>query len=865
MHTTHTLIDLRKIWLAGLALLLLGALFFGLAWAGRAEAVPPGPYDWQQASRGLPQDGPWKLFFAPGTGTVFATSDLEGTYRAQDRASEWVLLDPQIKLLAVSPNFAQDRVLIGERGLNLVRYLMFSDDAGLSWQIAWQGVPGESVVRFSPDYAHDQTVFLSVYDVYQGGVWRSTDGGRSWNAAQQLLIPVQAANTNYGVKWLAVSPTYAADNTLWAGTNNEMLLENGMYTPYSGYLYRSQDRGQTWEAFGQGAYDGFDYNFYDVKASPTYAADHTLWAVSEVPDSLPDEGLLWTSTDAGQSWSRLAHQPPFVHGLDETGADLLAFSPAYAEDQTLYFSGYEGIARSTDNGGSWQEMGAFHGFYNFWSYIAPAPKYPWEGQVFITVHEGLLVTDDGGSSFEPVEITGTDVQALAISPDYANDHTLWSGFGGVGLYVSGDEGESWAATTLTDTYRVYDIAASPNFATDRTLWAATADGMYRSTNGGDDFFETPEGLATSWMTAVEVSPNFAADHTLWAGTDVGIYRSTDGGDHWQLGSGMPDFWKQVEDLAVSPDFANDQTVFGVMRQSGVFRSTDGGASWQPVGLAGESETVPVAVAVAVSPNFAVDHALWAGTQHHGVYVSTNGGTNWTPDSPPLEMGGTYNNAPLLATGDGDSITVWAAGYQPGENGHGVYSSTDGGPWEPRGPDLPNWRGIAFAYDPQEAALFVGVEAGGVWRGSPPATAQRTDTINASGGEITSWGGDVTLIFPAGAVNTDTQISLRVLYGGPLPLENRLWIKGVELSASQGGTPLATFDQPVVVRFNYAPEELGPLSASSLQIFHHSGDQWTLMSSDHDAGGRTIQTQVDHFSQVVLVAEGSRLFLPGLQR
>ena len=81
------------------------------------------------------------------------------------------------------------------------------------------------------------------------------------------------------------------------------------------------------------------------------------------------------------------------------------------------------------------------------------------------------------------------------------------------------------------------------------------------------------------------------------------------------------------------------------------------------------------------------------------------------------------------------------------------------------------------------ALFVGVEAGGVWRGSPPATAQRTDTINASGGEITSWGGDVTLIFPAGAVNTDTQISLRVLYGGPLPLENRLWIKGVELSAS----------------------------------------------------------------------------------
>src|SRR5512143_1170666 len=55
-------------------------------------------------------------------------------------------------------------------------------------------------------------------------------------------------------------------------------------------------------------------------------------------------------------------------------------------------------------------------------------------------------------------------------------------------------------------------------------------------------------------------------------------------------------------LAVSPDFASDQTVFAG-NYSGVFKSTDGGATWTGPGTGSIISPGNYVCSIAVSPNY----------------------------------------------------------------------------------------------------------------------------------------------------------------------------------------------------------------------------------------------------------------------
>jgi hypothetical protein len=85
--------------------------------------------------------------------------------------------------------------------------------------------------------------------------------------------------------------------------------------------------------------------------------------------------------------------------------------------------------------------------------------------------------------------------------------------------------------------------------------------------------------------------------------------SRDGGHTWSIRrpAGLP-AWPYC--LAPSPDFAQDQTIFGCVSGLGVFRSQDGGRSWVPAsdGLGGLAVRE-----IAVSPDFARDRTLFAVT------------------------------------------------------------------------------------------------------------------------------------------------------------------------------------------------------------------------------------------------------------
>ncbi len=87
-------------------------------------------------------------------------------------------------------------------------------------------------LALSPDYAGDEIVFAGT----ESGLYLSRSGGRGW---EELALPSGVAP----VLSLAVSPEFATDRTVYAGTE-------------SGCLLRSNDCGDSWTEIGAGEFDG---------------------------------------------------------------------------------------------------------------------------------------------------------------------------------------------------------------------------------------------------------------------------------------------------------------------------------------------------------------------------------------------------------------------------------------------------------------------------------------------------------------------------------------------------------------------------------------------------------------------------------
>jgi hypothetical protein len=161
-----------------------------------------------------------------------------------------------------------------------------------------------------------------------------------------------------------------------------------------------------------------------------------------------------------------------------------------------------------------------------------------------------------------------------ISPD-GMTYDLW-------IYKSVDGGNSWNWSTLISTSQWIgtgdsSLAVSPNFANDQTIFAGwNGSGVFRSTNGGNTWSST--GFNAAFKTMV-ISPDFANDHTIFAGVYVGgVYKSIDGGSTWtSANSGISAY--TVQSLAVSPNYAVDKLLVAGTTANGVFKSTDGGITW----------------------------------------------------------------------------------------------------------------------------------------------------------------------------------------------------------------------------------------------------------------------------------------------
>jgi len=90
-------------------------------------------------------------------------------------------------------------------------------------------------------------------------------------------------------------------------------------------------------------------------------------------------------------------------------------------------------------------------------------------------------------------------------------------------------------------------------------------GVFKPTNSGSSWTQVNTGLANLYVEALAISPNYATDQTIFAGTSTfspdGVFNSTDGGSSWtQVNTGLT-YYLRLQALAILPNYATDQTIF----------------------------------------------------------------------------------------------------------------------------------------------------------------------------------------------------------------------------------------------------------------------------------------------------------------
>jgi len=109
------------------------------------------------------------------------------------------------------------------------------------------------------------------------------------------------------------------------------------------------------------------------------------------------------------------------------------------------------------------------------------------------------------------------VEALAFSPEYATDHTLFAGTVKDAVYKSTDSGVSWSLVTVgIDFLNVSALALSPGYATDQTLFAGTDSGVFKSADGGASWSAMNAGLGNLSIGSLALTST--SPRILFAGT-----------------------------------------------------------------------------------------------------------------------------------------------------------------------------------------------------------------------------------------------------------------------------------------------------------------------------------------------------------
>lgn len=476
-----------------------------------------------------------------------------------------------------------------------------SSDGGSSWQHSSQGLgdPRVTCIRF--DHSQPQRVFAAT----QGGVFASVDGGQTWQDSSQGL-------TDLSVEALVIDP--ANPDILYAATHDG--------------VFKSSDGGSEWFASSAGII--LDRRVINLAFSPSGSG--RIYAVTF-------RFGVYRSDDQGQEWTRISSgQTGIFNGP-------ILIDPC---DETIYVSTSTGLLK-TEDGLNWERVNRRFDIQQ----LAFDPLLP--HRILAASPDGLFCSEDGGVSL--MELAGpgfgNNLNKLVFDP---GDPLTWFLSGPSGTFRSQDGGNSWAELIQgLHAHEGRSIRGDPT--SPLSIYAGTAQGELRSIDGGLSWDSIATRTERSQARKLLIQPT--NPRTILVARDARIYRSTTGGRSWIGGAEL--FDELVRTLAWAP--SNPNLVYaGTGNFNSLYRSTNFGISWNYRG-----QQLPGSIdALAIDPTDG--STLYAGGSQ-GLYKSVNEGLNWQF----LEGGLPASRIHCLAIDPMQPQLVYA-----GTSDAGIFKSSDGG-------------------------------------------------------------------------------------------------------------------------------------------------------------------------------------------
>ena len=281
---------------------------------------------------------------------------------------------------------------------------------------------------------------------YGDGVYRSTDGGKTWTH-------LGLEDTRH-IARIRVHPEHA--DIVYVAALGHAFGPNSQRG-----VFRSHDGGKSWDKvlFLSEEAGAIDLSLDATNPRILYAA---MWEAHRTPWSLvsggPGSGI-YKSTDGGDSWQELTGNPGLPQGLK--GRIGIAASPARSgrvwaivesEDAALY--------RSDDAGATWENVSDnqdIQGRPWYYQHIFADPQ---DSDTVWVLNYQTWKSTDGGKNFDQVTTPHGDNHDLWIDP--RNPRRMIEGNDG-GACVSLNGGETWSTIYNQLTAQFYHVATDNEF------------------------------------------------------------------------------------------------------------------------------------------------------------------------------------------------------------------------------------------------------------------------------------------------------------------------------------------------------------------------------------------------------------------
>lgn len=574
-----------------------------------------------------------------GSGEGLHRPDLsvgDGIYKSTDTGKTWTHLGlrdgQQIAQIAVDPR-NPDHLLVAVAGHpygpNEERGIFLSRDGGKTFEKTLYKDENTGAADVQIDPLNPETVYAALWEAREGpwenggwngtngGIFKSTDGGRTWKQLTKGL-PNEVVQANIAI----------------AASTTQTLIA-AVATPDAGKLYRSDDAGESWTLTTTDERPGARIGGGDlpvIRIDPqnpnvVYAASVVCWKSTDGAKTWDgwrgapggddyqniwinptnsniillgsDQGAIIT-VNGGTSWSSWYNQS--TAQLYHVSADNAFPYRLYSGQQE---SGSVGIASRGPDGAitfrDWHPVAAEE-----YGYAVADPLDP------NIIYGGKLTRYDRrtgqAQSILPTPFRSDDFRMIRTQPvlfSPLDPHLLF--FATNVLWQTRDGGQNWNQISPDLTRKTFDVPASV--------------GKFRS---------RPTAQPRQRGVIYTVAPSPLDRNRIWAGTDDGLIHLTrDGGQTWtdvtprQIGA----WWKvslmDASHFDKNTTYAAVNTIRLDDLRPHVYRTTDAGKTWQEI-----VQGIPPNENVnAVREDPERRGLLFAGTER-AVYVSFDDGENW---------------------------------------------------------------------------------------------------------------------------------------------------------------------------------------------------------------------------------------------